>query len=81
MVSSCKCVFLVFLCLAVLLTPGEVCAKSMLKANGAEKWFAVQGPCSQFPDCNKHCRELRYPLGGECRQLETGVKLCGCIYS
>ncbi|EOA18538.1 hypothetical protein CARUB_v10007092mg [Capsella rubella] len=79
MASSSKCVFLVFLCLAVLLTQSEVCAKSMLKVNDAQRRFGIIGPCSMFPDCNKHCKEeLRDPLGGECRILN--IKMCGCFF-
>ncbi|CAL9248351.1 unnamed protein product [Arabidopsis halleri] len=78
MASSGKCVFFVFLCMVVLLAPSEVQAKSMVKVNDAHQWYIVEGLCSKYPDCNKHCKEIRFPLGGKC--LKFGVNMmCTCI--
>ncbi|CAL9227275.1 unnamed protein product [Arabidopsis halleri] len=76
-----KCVFLVFLCMVVLLTPSEVSAKSMAGVNDAHKWYLIKGLCSKFPDCNKYCKEVeRFPLGGECRKIGDSM-MCTCIYT
>ncbi|KAK6164310.1 hypothetical protein DH2020_001174 [Rehmannia glutinosa] len=49
---------------------------------GEDVWV-YQGPCSQFPDCNKHCVEIGYrQLGGKCVPLkrEKGSPLvCVCL--
>ncbi|KAG7626838.1 putative defensin-like protein 30 [Arabidopsis thaliana] len=77
MASSSKCAFLVFLCVIVLLAPSEVHAKSMAKAQGG--WYLVEGLCSKFPDCNKHCKEQGF-LGGQCLKLGVNM-LCFCIHT
>ncbi|AEE77370.1 putative defensin-like protein 29 [Arabidopsis thaliana] len=79
MASSGKCVFLVFLCMVALLAPSEVHAKSMVEVNAAHKWYIVEGLCSKFPDCNKHCKEQKFP-GGTCLKLGVNM-MCTCIYS
>ncbi|KAF8058159.1 hypothetical protein N665_1249s0002 [Sinapis alba] len=73
MASSKTCFFLVFLCLVVLLIP-----KSAQAEGGGRSWEYVQGPCSQFPDCNQHCKDLRYPGGGKCIKVAKDVTYLTC---
>ncbi|KAI5664971.1 hypothetical protein M9H77_24294 [Catharanthus roseus] len=46
---------------------GLVCLM-LLSVSGEAETLVEQGPCSQFPDCNQHCIDIR--LGtGECIHL------------
>ncbi|KAI5664972.1 hypothetical protein M9H77_24295 [Catharanthus roseus] len=46
---------------------GLVCL-TLLSVSGEAETLIEQGPCSQFPDCNQHCIDIR--LGtGECIHL------------
>ncbi|GKU86139.1 hypothetical protein SLEP1_g703 [Rubroshorea leprosula] len=45
---------------------------------GEEK-LIPQGPCSQFKDCNQHCLDNKFPLGGFCKELSPGqTSFCLC---
>ncbi|KAI7982853.1 putative defensin-like protein 30 [Camellia lanceoleosa] len=60
--------FVGFLCIALLSTSGE--ADTLL----------YQGPCSKFPDCDKHCISTGFPKGGKCIPPVPGSPLtCYCI--
>nr|VDD55564.1 unnamed protein product [Brassica oleracea] len=76
MASSKTCFFLVFLCLVVLLIP-----KSAQAEGGGGKPYIQGGPCSQFPDCNQHCIDLKYPGGGKCIKVgqRSDYLTCACF--
>ncbi|WZZ79721.1 hypothetical protein YC2023_100293 [Brassica napus] len=42
------------------------CSLESAQAEGGGKPYIQGGPCSQFPDCNQHCIDLKYPGGGKC---------------
>ncbi|XP_031398553.1 putative defensin-like protein 30 [Punica granatum] len=61
---------------------GLLCLAALFSAGHAEggPTFVVQGPCSQFPDCDKHCRDNGYgTTGGSCMSLSGGPSMCYCI--
>ncbi|CAK9163469.1 unnamed protein product [Ilex paraguariensis] len=51
----CAIFFIGFLCIALLLSSGQ-----------AAETRVYQGPCSDFPDCNRTCIERKFPEGGKC---------------
>ncbi|CAF2244056.1 putative defensin-like protein 29 [Brassica rapa] len=75
MASSKTCFFLVFLCLVVLLIPKSA------QAEGGGKPYIQGGPCSQFPDCNQHCIDLKFPGGGKCIKVgqRSDYLTCACF--
>ncbi|CAN6895057.1 unnamed protein product [Brassica oleracea] len=72
MASSKTCFFLVFLCLVVLLIP-----KSAKAEDAGRSRLVVQGLCSQFPDCNQHCIDLKFP-GGKCIKVTPTFTYLSC---
>ncbi|KAL1818911.1 hypothetical protein ACET3Z_013780 [Daucus carota] len=45
-------------------------------------WLIDQGPCSNFPDCDAHCKSIQFPQGGLCKAPSPGAPLrCYCISS
>ncbi|KAL7151706.1 hypothetical protein ABFS83_04G049400 [Erythranthe nasuta] len=49
----------------------------------AKDTLIIQGLCSKYPNCNKHCRENGFKeFGGKCVSIETDKKgplFCVCI--
>ncbi|KAL7113256.1 hypothetical protein ACP275_04G051000 [Erythranthe tilingii] len=62
---------------------GLLCIAMLLNSAAAEDTYYVQGPCSKFPDCNKHCKETGFKeLGGKCVSVQLhkkGPLFCVCI--
>ncbi|PSR89711.1 Defensin-like protein [Actinidia chinensis var. chinensis] len=46
----------------------------------AADWLFYQGPCSEFPDCNKNCISKGFPMGGKCVPPAPGkTHACYCV--
>ncbi|KAL8051873.1 hypothetical protein ABFS82_06G174300 [Erythranthe guttata] len=44
------------------------------------KEIVLQGKCSEFPDCNKHCQEKGFIVGGgKCIKLNPNVEDLFCV--
>ncbi|CAL9218450.1 unnamed protein product [Arabidopsis halleri] len=72
MASSHKCLFLTFLCIALVLIQGRPAEKDMFSTAEVASLTKVHintiipiGPCGEIKDCNQKCIELEY-LGGSC---------------
>ncbi|KAL7151725.1 hypothetical protein ABFS83_04G050700 [Erythranthe nasuta] len=51
-------------------------------ASGREEWHVYQGPCSKYPDCNKHCIKGGFGDAGKCMvnpNDKKGPLVCVCI--
>ncbi|KAH6813723.1 hypothetical protein C2S51_022741 [Perilla frutescens var. frutescens] len=68
--------FVGFVCLVLLSTTSDA-------AGSEDESWALQGPCSKFPDCNAYCIKIGYvKYGGKCVRLvptNNDPMVCVCI--
>ncbi|KAL2508004.1 Defensin-like protein [Forsythia ovata] len=54
---------------------GLICMALLFTTVSCEenRWLVIQGPCSQFPDCNGTCIKNGYKSGGKCVEPAKGI--------
>ncbi|WCJ27890.1 hypothetical protein M5689_009611 [Euphorbia peplus] len=72
--SSAAKYFCVFLCIFMIISAGKINADE-----STQRTLLYQGPCANYPDCNKHCRDTYgTQITGLC-QKSGNENVCFCI--